>query len=69
MKLFKIPVAPIGANCYVLSDDENKKALIIDPGGDFSKIKAIIDKENLTTEAVLLTHGHFDHIGARRSAF
>lgn len=64
MKLFKIPVAPIGANCYVLSDDENKKALIIDPGGDFLKIKAIIDKENLTTEAVLLTHGHFDHIGA-----
>ena len=69
MKLFKIPVAPIGANCYVLSDDENKKALIIDPGGDFLKIKAIIDKENLTPQAVLLTHGHFDHIGAAESFF
>ena len=67
MKLFTIPVAPIGANCYVLSDDESKKALIIDPGGDFSKIKATIDKEVLTPEAVLLTHGHFDHIGAAES--
>ena len=62
MKLFTIPVAPIGANCYVLSDDENKKALIIDPGGDFSKIKGLTEKENLEPEAVLLTHGHFDHI-------
>ena len=67
MKLFTIPVAPIGANCYVLSDDKNKKALIIDPGGDFLKIKGLTEKENLTPEAVLLTHGHFDHIGAAES--
>ncbi len=54
-----MPVAPIGANCYIVS--EQGKAFIIDPGGDAGKIiKAAGNSEVLY---ILLTHTHFDHIG------
>lgn len=53
-----------GVNTYVVGDDVTKKATIIDPTGNFEKIKSIIDKNNLEPECALLTHGHGDHIGA-----
>lgn len=55
-----MPVAPIGANCYIVS--EAGEALIIDPGGDAEKI--IKAAKNLNVRYILLTHTHFDHIGA-----
>lgn len=64
MQLYKIPVSPIAANCYIVADIQKEVALVIDPGGDYSKIKTLLDKQNLQPKAVLLTHGHFDHIGA-----
>lgn len=58
MKIQTLPVAPIGANCYIVS--ERKEAFIIDPGGDADKIiKAAADYE---VRYILLTHAHFDHI-------
>ena len=60
MEIKKIPVAPIGANCYIVSEKEN--AFIIDPGGDADCI--IKATENLKVKGIMLTHTHFDHIGA-----
>ena len=54
-----MPVAPIGANCYIVS--EKGKAFIIDPGGDSDKI--IRAAKNFDVRYILLTHAHFDHIG------
>ena len=54
-----MPVAPIGANCYIVS--EAGAAFIIDPGGDAGKI--IRAAKNLDVRYILLTHAHFDHIG------
>ena len=59
MEIKKMPVAPIGANCYIVS--EKGKAFIIDPGGDAGKIICAV--ENLEVRYILLTHAHFDHIG------
>lgn len=54
-----MPVAPIGENCYIVS--EGKEAFIVDPGGDAEKI--IRAAKNFDVRYILLTHAHFDHIG------
>ncbi len=53
----------MGTNCYIVWD-ENKNGVIIDPGFIDSRIKTIIDENDLIIHYILLTHGHFDHIGA-----
>lgn len=50
---------------YFYIDDENKSA-IIDPGGEVEKFKDTAKKHNLTPMMILLTHGHFDHIGGAK---
>jgi len=62
MKIETLSLGPIGTNCYILS--KKTTCLIVDPGGDANVIKDYISKNNLTPEAILLTHAHFDHIGA-----
>ena len=68
MKITAIPVRPIGANTYLLEDEETKKCLIIDLGGDFDKIKRWRDDRGSTAEALLFTHGHFDHVSGGADA-
>lgn len=49
-------------NCYIIYAD--KHAIMIDPGEGARDIKSFIKKQHLKVDAILLTHGHFDHIGA-----
>lgn len=63
MKLQRFSLGLLGTNCYVLSAD-NKEALIFDPGGEPEKIIHYVREEKLNPLAILLTHAHFDHIGA-----
>ncbi|MBO4539019.1 MAG: MBL fold metallo-hydrolase [Clostridia bacterium] len=58
LKKFEVGYMP--TNCYVLSDGEI--AVIVDPGGGYGKISAYLNENGLNPVAVLLTHGHFDHI-------
>lgn len=58
----KIITGFLQENCYIVSNGHN--ALIIDPGADAQKIIQYIHDEQLVPRAILLTHGHFDHIGA-----
>ena len=51
-------------NCYIVHDDSSKSCAVIDPGYEPEKILTLTDKLGLTVDAVLLTHGHFDHVGA-----
>lgn len=63
MNIKRLVTTSYQENCYIIWDDD-KKSAIIDPGGDNEKIAAFIEKNDLKIEKILLTHGHFDHIGA-----
>ncbi|MEC3839195.1 MBL fold metallo-hydrolase [Bacillus amyloliquefaciens] len=63
MKWRRMPAGPIQANAYFLVS-EDQSCLIFDPGGEADKINNYIKENNLKPLAVLLTHTHFDHIGA-----
>ncbi len=63
MNTRRIVVSDYQSNCYIIWDDNNKCG-IIDPGSDSDKITAFIESRELKPEKILLTHGHFDHIGA-----
>ena len=52
------------ANCYLVGDESTKEVFVIDPGGDYKKIKKLVDSGGLKVKAVINTHGHGDHIGA-----
>jgi len=62
IKIYPIPVGDYQANCYIISKGQD--ALVIDPGAEATKIIGYLNARNLTPQAILLTHGHFDHIGA-----
>ncbi|HEY5765860.1 MAG TPA: MBL fold metallo-hydrolase, partial [Candidatus Deferrimicrobiaceae bacterium] len=57
-------VGPLAVNAYVVEDPAARKAVVVDPGGDGEALLAEIGGLGLTVEKILLTHGHFDHVGA-----
>jgi len=63
MILETVNVGPMQVNCYILACAEEKKAIIIDPGDQARKIKAVLEKHKLHPGMVINTHGHYDHIG------
>lgn len=63
MELLALTLGKLEENCYFLIDGQ-KKTLIFDPGAEPEEIKKVIEEEGLTPRAILLTHAHFDHIGA-----
>jgi hydroxyacylglutathione hydrolase len=57
------PAGMLACNCYVLAPSEGADAIIVDPGQRASgPLRRILDEKRLTPAAVLLTHGHIDHI-------
>ena len=58
-----IVVGLVMTNCYLLSSDDSDKCVVVDPGGNADRIMDEIKKSGKVLSAILLTHGHFDHIG------
>ncbi len=58
-----VAVTPFQQNCAILWDEDTKRALVVDPGGDVARILAAIEQCGVTVERILLTHGHLDHAG------
>lgn len=64
MNIKSIQVGQLATNCYFLVDEAEKKAAVIDPGDEADRILAELEKLDARVEYILLTHGHYDHIGA-----
>jgi hydroxyacylglutathione hydrolase len=62
MNIQKFVVGQLQTNCYLISDDISDQCLIIDPGDEANLISENILRQNLKPQAIIATHGHFDHI-------
>ena len=63
MEIHELTVGELAANCYIVTSEMNH-AVVIDPGAEAEKILAKIRELGAKVKYVLLTHGHFDHVGA-----
>ncbi|HYI79231.1 MAG TPA: MBL fold metallo-hydrolase [Thermoleophilaceae bacterium] len=57
-------VGPIQENCFLFRRDGSDRALIVDPGDEAERLLGAIDELGVTLDGILLTHTHFDHVGA-----
>jgi hydroxyacylglutathione hydrolase len=64
MDVRMLTVGPIQENCFLFRRDGSDRALVVDPGEEPDRILAELDDMGAKLEAILLTHAHFDHVGA-----
>ncbi|MBU0477626.1 MBL fold metallo-hydrolase [bacterium] len=67
MIIKKLVVGFLETNCYIIGCERTKKAFIVDPGAESSRIIEEVKKEHLNPEYIINTHGHGDHIGANEN--
>ncbi|KAB7708774.1 MBL fold metallo-hydrolase [Bacillus aerolatus] len=63
MNWTQLPLGPLQTNCYILSN-KTKECIVFDPGADGERLVEWLKENGLKPLAILLTHAHFDHIGA-----
>ncbi|HEY1478564.1 MAG TPA: MBL fold metallo-hydrolase [Gaiellales bacterium] len=59
----RLPVGPYQANCFLVSRDSEAACLVVDPGAEPERILGEIAARMLEPSAILVTHGHVDHVG------
>ena len=64
LKLYAMALGVYQTNCYIIHDEASTSCCVIDPGYEADLVLSKLDSLGLTLEAILLTHGHFDHVGA-----
>lgn len=64
MNIKKLVVGLVETNCYIVSNSRTNEAVVIDPGDHAAVIRETCGSLGVTVKAILLTHGHFDHIMA-----
>lgn len=64
MEIVQVPMYSFAANCYIVTD--GACCAVVDPGAEGVRIVDALRQKGLAPEMILLTHGHFDHIGAAK---
>lgn len=62
--IMTMQLGPIQTNCYIVMDEVNKMAAVIDPGEDAPRVLAYLEQQGMELSHILLTHGHYDHTTA-----
>jgi glyoxylase-like metal-dependent hydrolase (beta-lactamase superfamily II) len=57
-----LPVGILQCNCSIFGDEASKEAIVVDPGDDVEEIVNILNRHGLTVKAIVITHGHIDHV-------
>jgi hydroxyacylglutathione hydrolase len=60
----RLSLGPYGTNCYVVRVAGGAEAVVIDPGAEAPRIQGELEEMNASCAAILITHGHWDHLGA-----
>lgn len=63
MEIEIIVTGPLQTNTYLIVSETGKEAVIVDPAADFEDVVIEIEQRAVQLKAILITHGHFDHIG------
>jgi len=63
IQVMVIVVSAFQQNCSLIWDPAIMRGAVVDPGGDIDRIQAAIQKQGVTVEKIVLTHGHIDHVG------
>jgi glyoxylase-like metal-dependent hydrolase (beta-lactamase superfamily II) len=58
-----LPVTPFQQNCTLIWDEDTKRGVVVDPGGDVEQIQQALQQAGIEVDRILLTHGHLDHAG------
>ena len=66
LNIHTLTLGDYGTNCYIVHDSASKTCCVINPGYTPEKVLSEVNALGLTVEAILLTHGHFDHVGGVR---
>ena len=64
MEIKRLIVGMVQTNCYIAVHPETKEAVIVDPGDEAARIEDALAQTGAKAKAILLTHGHFDHVTA-----
>ena len=67
LKIHTLPLGDYQTNTYILLEEGGSDCVIVDAGYNPRTILEVLEKLGLTARAILLTHGHFDHVGAVRT--
>ena len=63
MKITVFQLGQLGANCYIVTDEQTGSCAVVDPGGEGKELALWLKEQNLTPKYLFLTHYHFDHVG------